>query len=99
MALIVNQYRTVVTDTTSTGAFLGIGLAFDAGYIRISNGGTVSLRVTFNSTVASTNDAEIRPGELLECSGGPTSKFSLLTTSTSTDGSDHRRARVLALGG
>ena len=99
MALLVNQYRIAVADTTSTGAFLQVALTFDASYMRIANGGTVPMRVTFTSTVASTGDAEIRPGESVAWSGGPTSKFGLLTTSTSTDGTDHRRARVLALGG
>ena len=99
MALFANQYRTEVVDTTSTGAFLQASPGFDASYVRVANDGTVPIRATFNSTVASTADAEIRAGEVLEWRGGPTSKLGLLTTSTSTDGLDHRRVRILALGG
>ena len=44
-------------------------------------------------------DAELRPGEAVAWRSGPTHVLGLLTTSSSTDGTDHRRARVLALGG
>lgn len=99
MSLLANEYRTAVADTTSTGAFLQVALSFNASYMRVANAGTVPIRATFTSTVASTSDAEIRPGESVAWTGGPTSKLGLLTTSTSTDGVDHRRVRVLALGG
>lgn len=98
MLTLPNQYRTEVRGTTSTGSLLSAALDFSANYVRVANGGTVPLRATFNSTVASTNDAEVRPGEVLEWQSGPTYKIGIMTTSTSTDGTDHRRVRVLALG-
>ena len=61
MSLLANEYRTAVADTTSTGAFLQVALSFNASYMRVANTGTVPIRATFTSTVASTSDAEIRP--------------------------------------
>jgi len=98
MPLTANQYRTELSGTTSTGSLLSVDFGFDAGYVRVANDGTVPLRVTFASSVATTADAEVKPGEFVEHRIA-THVLGLLTTSTSTDGTDHRRARVLALGG
>ena len=98
MSLVANQYRTALSGTTSTGALLSVDFGFSASYVRVANDGTVPLRATFTSTVASTEDAEIQAGEVFEWQGALTQVFGLLTTSTSTDGADHRRVRVLALG-
>ena len=99
MALTANQYRTELSGTTSTGSLLSVDFGFDASYVRVANDGTAPLRVTFASSVATTADAELRPGEAVAWRSGPTHVLGLLTTSSSTDGTDHRRARVLALGG
>ena len=96
--LLANQYRTALDGTTSTGSLLSADFGFDAAYVRVANDGVVPLRVTFASSVATTADAEIRPGEVVEHRIA-THLMGLLTTSSSTDGTDFRRARVLALGG
>ena len=99
MILTANQYRTELAGTTSTGSLLSADFGFTASYVRIANGGTVPLRVTLASSVASTGDLELVSGEVLESQTIATHVLGLMTTSTSTDGTDHRRARVLALGG
>lgn len=101
MALTANQYRSSpdFSGTTSTGSLLSADLAFDATYVRVKNNGTVPVRATFTSTVASTSDAEVAPGEVIEVRGAPTHVIGLMTTSTSTALTDFRRAQVLALGG
>ena len=96
--LLASQYTADISGTTTTGVLLAAALSFDANYVRIVNTGTIGLRATFNSTAASTGDYAIPAGtdrELYLL----TAKFSIMTTSTSTDGSDWRQARVLALGG
>lgn len=100
MSLIANQYRSHpdITGTTST-VLLSADFGFDAGYVRVDNNGSVPLRVTLTSSVATTADAELATGAVLEVRGVPTHVLGLWTTSTSTEATDYRRARVLALGG
>ena len=100
MALLVGtQYSADVGTTTSTGVVLGGTVPFNANHAWIQNRGTVPLRASFASTAPSTGDIEIPPGAAGAFRGLNTSKFGLLTTSTSTDGTDHRRARVALLEG
>lgn len=100
MLLAPNQFSTELSNATSTGTLLGGSLTFSASYWRVKNDGTVPVRFTLNSTSPSTNDYEIRPGSLEEFQNVPaSSKFGLMTTSTSTSLADHRRVAVLALGG
>lgn len=99
MSLLANQYRTQVSGTTTTGALLSADFGFDANYVRVANDGVVPLRLTLTSSVATTADAEVRPGDAVVWTGGLTHVLGLATTSTSTDGTDWRRARVLATGG
>ena len=97
--LTANQYVADVSGTTSTGVLLAAALTFNANYLRIVNTGTVALRAVFNSSAATTAGYLIPAGEDREFYTPLTARFSLLTTSTSTDGTDWRQARVLALGG
>ena len=100
MAQTANQYSTQIEGTTSTGSLLSVNFGFDASYVRVSNVGTVPLRVTFKSTSATTDDGEVKAGETTEWSGGgQTYRCGVMTTSTSTDGVDLRRVRLLATGG
>ncbi|HAM41880.1 MAG TPA: hypothetical protein DCP69_11270 [Candidatus Omnitrophica bacterium] len=101
MSVTANQYRSHpdFSGTTSTGSLLSADFGFDASYIRVSNNGTVPLRVTLTSSVATTADAELPPGEILVMDRVPTHVLGLMTTSTATGLADFRRARVLALGG
>lgn len=98
MALTANQYTTDMAGTTSTGSLLSVNFGFDANYVRIANVGTLPLRVTFRSTTATTDDGEVIAGGVIEWRG-TTYRCGVLTTSTSTDGADLRRVRVLATGG
>lgn len=87
------------SGTTSTGTILAATVTFPATYWRVANEGTIPLRVTFGSTAGTTGGYEVRPRDDKEFRlPGATNLFALLTTSTSTDGADHRRVRVLALG-
>ena len=94
-----NQYETEVHNTTSTGAVLSADLGFDASYVRLVNAGTLPLRYTVQTSVASTSDAELEAGEVIEVRGMVTSRLGLMTTSTSTDLADRRRVRIVATGG
>ena len=96
MPLAVNQFSTELSSTTSTGLLLSGALAFTAAYWRVDNGGTLPVRVTLQSTTASTDGYEIKAGESREF-WAPTSKFAVMTTSSSTE--DHRRVRVVAMTG
>lgn len=95
--LVADQFTTEIADTTSTGLLLAGNLAFNATYVRVDNRGSLPLRLTLTSTVASTGGHEVRAGESREFRAAQTSKFALSTTSTST--ADHRIARVTALAG
>ena len=97
--LTSNQYRTEISSTTSTGSLLSADFGFNATYVRVFNDGSVPLRMTMASSMATTADEELRPGEVVEAKPIQTHVLGLLTTSTSTDGTDWRKARVLALGG
>ena len=99
--LTANQYRSHPDfgGTTSTGSLLSVDFGWSMSYIRVANNGTVPLRVTLTSSVATTADAELASGEVLETRDIPTHVLGLMTTSTSTEATDFRRARVLALGG
>ena len=99
MPLLALQYSAEVAFTTSTGALLSADFGFNASRVRIDNSGTVPIRATLTSSVASTSDTAIPAGGSLEVRGAPTSKCGLHSTSTSTDGRDLRRARVWAHGG
>ena len=96
MALTASQFSTELSNTTSTGLLLSGNLGFDAGEWRVSNDGTVPVRLTLTSTSASTDGYEIKAGET-RTFAVTSSKFALSTTSSST--ADHRRARVVAVGG
>ena len=98
MALTANQYTTDAAGTTSTGSLLSVNFGFDANYVRIANVGTLPLRVTFRSTAATTDDGEVIAGDVIEWRG-VTYRCGVMTTSTSTDGTDLRRVRLLATGG
>ena len=98
MMQVANQYRAAVNDTTSTGNVISASLGFDASFVKIENTGTVPLRYTLASTAATTSDAELKDGDSVQVTGLLTSKIGLLTTSTSTDGLDYRRATVYATG-
>ena len=95
MALTASQFSTEISNTTSTGLMLSGNLAFDANVWKVSNDGTIPLRLTLGSTSASTGGYEVQAGETREFAV-LSSKFALSTTSTST--ADHRRARVVAMG-
>lgn len=98
--LVGNQYENeLAAATTSTGSLLSVDFGFDATRVRVWNDGTVPLRATVESSVASCTDALVRPGADAEWGGIRTHSFGLYTTSTSTDGVDIRQARVLATGG
>ena len=100
MSQVANQYKAVVdiSGSTTTG-LLSADFGFDANYVRVANDGTVSLRLSLNSSVASTLDTELKPGEVIEWrQSGLTHVAGLATTSTSTETGDYKRARVLALG-
>ena len=100
MAQTANMYSTEIASTTSTGSLLSVNFGFDASYVRIANVGTVPLRVTFRSTAATTDDGEVKAGEIAEWrGGGQTYRCGVMTTSTSTDGVDLKRVRLLATGG
>lgn len=98
MLLTGDQYRSQFSGTTSTGSLLSASLDRSYAHITVWNDGTLPLRVTVASTVASTSDHELRPGEALVIRDTPTSKFGVMTTSTSTESADHRRFRVLGTG-
>ena len=100
MTLVANEYRNHpdITGATST-VLLSADFGFHASYVRVVNSGTVPLRVTLTSSVATTADAELATGTTLRVEGVPTHVLGLWTTSTSTQATDYRRARVLALGG
>lgn len=101
MSLITNQYRSApaINGSTSTGPLLSADFGFDASYVRVENTGTVPLRVTLASTVATTADAELGSGAVMEVHEIQTHVLGLTTTSSSTDTTDFKRALVLALGG
>ena len=100
MAQTANAYSTEVWSTTSTGSLLSVNFGFDATYIRIANRGAAPLRYTLRSTSATTNDGDLRSGEVVEWrDGGATYRVGVMSTSTSTDGVDTRRVHVYATGG
>ncbi len=99
MALIANQYTTEHAGTTSTGSLLSVDFGPSMNYVRLRNTGTLPLRFTLASSVATTGDGEIRSGETVEWRGGPTHVLGIMTTSTSTDGLDRRGVGVFASGG
>ena len=96
MALTASQFSTEISNTTSTGLLLSGNLAFDAGLWKISNDGSVPVRLTLTSTSPSTDGYEIQAGESREFAV-LSSKYALSTTSSST--ADHRRVRVIAARG
>lgn len=98
MLVTGDQYQTQFSGTTSTGSLLSVSLNRSLAHVTVWNDGTLPLRVTFTSSAASTSDHEVRPGEAAEVRRAPTSKFGVMTTSTSTDSGDHRRFRVLGMG-
>ena len=99
MALAAEQFSTEISGTTSTGILLAGNLLFNATSWRVRNFGTVPVRFSLESTTPTTGDYEIGPGITEQFLVPPTAKFGVLTTSTSTDGLDHRRVQVLAVGG
>ena len=99
MALIANEHVAQHEGTTSTGTLLWDTLNFNASYWRVINRGTLPLYLCLTTTAASTGDHRLAAGESQEFSTPQSNKYSVGTTSTSTDGLDHRRARVYALGG
>lgn len=96
MALTASQFSTEISNTTSTGLLLSGNLTFNAGLWKVSNDGTVPVRLTLTSTTASTGGYEIQAGEARDFAV-TSSKFALSTTSSSTG--DHRRVRLVAVGG
>lgn len=96
MALTANQFSTEISNTTSTGLLLAGNLAFNAGLWTVVNDGTVPVRFSLTSTVADTGGHEVQAGET-RAFAVMSSKFSLTTSSSST--ADHRRVRVVAVGG
>lgn len=96
MALAASQFSTEISNTTSTGLLLSGNIAFDAGLWTVSNDGSLPVRLTLTSTSASTGGYEIQAGET-RAFAVTSSKFALSTTSSST--ADHRRVRVVAVGG
>ena len=100
MALTANQYSTEAASTTSTGSLLSVNFGFDATYVRIANRGVAPLRFTLRSTAATTDDGDLRAGEVVEWrDGGATYRVGVMSTTTSTDGVDMRRVHVFATGG
>jgi hypothetical protein len=95
--LVADQFSTEHTGTTSTGTILGGALTFTPSRWSVQNLGTVPVRFSLNSTSPATGDAEVRPGTVRNFNV-PSSKFGVLTTSTSTDGLDVRAVRVSAWG-
>ena len=98
MALVANQYTTDHVSTTSTGRILSVNFGFNAAYVRIANRGTLPLRVSLQSSAASTDDDELRSGEIVEYRMTATHVCGVFTTSTSTDGYDRRDVTLTALG-
>lgn len=98
MLLTGNQHSTEHAGTTSTGSLLSGSLNFSLSQWTIHNVGTVPVRFTLGSTSATTDDAEVRPGTSTTLRA-PSSKYGVMTTSTSTDGRDLRRVRLTATGG
>lgn len=98
--VVTSQYACTFTpQTTSTGTLLADGLSFGAQYWRVFNDGSVGLRLALDSSAGTTANAhEVRAGESPEfrCFSA---RYSVLTTSTSTDGVDVREFRIVALGG
>ena len=100
MAQTANQYSTETESTTSTGSLLSVNFGFDASYVRLANRGAAPLRYTLTSTSATTNDGDLRSGEVVEWrGGGQTYRCGVMSTSTSTDGVDTRRVHLYATGG
>ena len=99
MALTANEYKTELSGTTTTGSLISADFGFDANYVRVANDGVVPVHVTFASSVATTAHATLKGGEVVEWRLAATHVLGITTTSSSTDGTDHRQVRVLALGG
>jgi len=97
MALAANVFSTAHAGTTSTGTLLANNLPFTATRWELRNYGTVPVRFSLASTSPSTDDAELKAEEE-RVVDVQSSKFSVMTTSTSTEGADHRRVAVYASG-
>ncbi len=95
-----SQYASdLAAGTTSTGSLLSVDFGFDATRVRVHNDGTVPLRATVASSQAACSDMVVAPGQVHEWTGIRSHVFGLYTTSTSTDGTDIRQARLAASGG
>lgn len=90
-------FSTEHSGTTSTGTVLANVLPFTAYRWDVQNGGTLPLYLNLGSSEGSTGAPRVGPGETLKLEAS-SARFALLTTSTSTDGTDHRIARVRATG-
>ena len=60
-----SQYATVYTSTTATG---GVAFGFNASSVKLTNDGAATAWVTFNSTVATTDDFQLSSGESIHLS-------------------------------
>ena len=98
MKVTAGQHSTEHSGTTSTGVLLGGVLAFSPSVWIIQNLGTVPLRFSLDSTTPTTGNHEVPPG-VTHTLPVPSNTYSVLTTSSSTDGSDWRRVRLLGVGG
>ena len=98
MKIVASMFSTEHNGTTSTGQILGGTLDSSFQSWRIQNRGTLPVRFSLNSTAAATGDMEIAPGADISFPI-PSNVYSVMTTSTSTDGSDYTRVRLSALGG
>ena len=97
-----NQYSTdIILTTTVPSCGPVVQFGFEATYLRLSNDGGVPVRFSLASTnAASTDDAELRPGEIFAQDISPTVALALATTSTTTSTADDgNRVRVQAWGG
>lgn len=98
MKIVASQFSTEHNGTTSTGQILGGTLASSFQAWRIQNLGTLPVYLSLNSTSATTDDPVVPPSAD-QTFPVPSNVYSVRTTSTSTDGLDHTRVRLSALGG